>query len=293
MNPENGAEIPITVVIPAYNEEKTIADVVRGVQKHLPGADVLVINDGSTDTTAAGAEEAGARVISHPINKGNGSAVKTALRAIKGGYVAILDADAQHDPADLPRLISLLQEYDLVVGARAFDAANGSALRNFGNFVLCRLATFLSEQKVPDLTSGLRAFKHEVVSKFMHIYPNGYSFPSTSTLSLIVAGYSVRFEPVAVRPRPGDTESKLSPFRDGFRFLTFILRVITLANPNKIFFPVGLLMVLCGIVITIRNLLLFAQFSSGAVLFLAGGINIIFFGLILDQFASLRLKERD
>jgi glycosyltransferase involved in cell wall biosynthesis len=283
----------ITVVIPAYNEEKTIASVVKGVRNCVPNARILVIDDGSSDSTAAQAKSAGADVISHPLNKGNGAAVKTALRAISGGLVAIMDGDGQHDPRELPPLLKYLDDYDLVVGSRSFTNDEGSFLRNLGNRFLRKLASFLSEQEIPDLTSGFRAFRHEIALRFLHVYPNGYSFPSTSTLTFITAGYSVAFRQIQVLERPPQTSSKLRPFRDGFRFLMFILRVITIANPNKIFFPAGLIMILAGIVLTIRNLILFGQFSSSTVLFLAGGINIIFFGLILDQFATLRLQERD
>ncbi|MGO9569864.1 MAG: glycosyltransferase family 2 protein [Desulfomonilaceae bacterium] len=289
----NEPESRITVVIPAYNEEGTVGEVVRGVRKNLPEARILVIDDGSSDSTAVAAREAGAEVICHPLNKGNGASVKTALRAISGGLVAILDGDGQHDPEDLPKLLNRLDTYDLVVGARSFTMEEGSILRNTGNFVLRRLASFLAEQDIPDLTSGLRAFRHHIAAKFMHIYPNGYSFPSTSTLSFITAGYNVSFLPIRARRRPAHTESKLHPFRDGFRFIMFILRIISMANPNKIFFPAGLALVLAGIALTVRNLILFAQFSGGTVLFLAGGINIIFFGLILDQFALLRLQDRN
>lgn len=283
----------ITVVIPTFNEERTIAEVVRGVRDHVPEARVLVIDDGSTDATAREARSAGADVISHPLNKGNGAAVKTALRHIAGGLVAILDADSQHDPSDVPALLEKLDQYDLVVGARSFNNEQGAPLRNVGNVILRKLASFLAEQTIPDLTSGFRAFRHEIAVKFLHVYPNGYSFPSTSTLSFIAAGYNVAFVPIQGRRRPEGTQSKLRPFRDGFRFIMLILRIITMANPNKLFFPVGLIMVLAGLALTIRNLVLFGQFSSGVVLFFAGGTNIIFFGLILDQFASLRLQERD
>lgn len=284
---------PITVVVPAFNEEKTISSVVRGISLSVPQARVLVIDDGSTDSTATEARGAGADVISHPLNKGNGACLKTALRFIQGGFVAVIDADGQHDPTDLPILLNKLDEYDLVVGARTFNSESGSYLRNIGNFLLTGLASFLAERRIADLTSGFRAFKHDVACKFIHVYPNGYSFPSTSTLCFVMSGYNVDFIPIEVKKRPSGTHSKLKPFNDGFKFLMFILRIITLANPNKIFFPVGLVMVLMGMVITVRNLILFEQFSSGAVLFLAGGTNTIFFGLILDQFASLRLRERD
>jgi glycosyltransferase involved in cell wall biosynthesis len=245
------------------------------------------------DATARVAEAAGATVLSHPVNKGNGAAVKSALRAVSGGLVVIMDGDGQHDPEDLPGLIKRLDDFDLVVGSRAFTNNDGSFLRNLGNFFLRKLASFLSEQNVADLTSGFRAFRHDIACKFLHVYPNGYSFPSTSTLCFIGAGYSVDFAPIRVRRRPSNGKSKLHPFRDGFRFIQLILRIITMANPNKIFFPVGLSMTLLGVAITIRSLVLFAQFSGGAILFLAGGINIIFFGLILDQFATLRLQERE
>jgi glycosyltransferase involved in cell wall biosynthesis len=288
-----GPDDGVTIVIPAFNEEKTIADVIHRVRQSVPEARILVIDDGSSDGTAQEAASAGAEVISHPLNKGNGAAVKTALRAISGGLVAIVDGDGQHDPQYLPQLLSKLDRFDLVVGSRSFTNSEGSILRNVGNLILRRLASFLSEQKIPDLTSGFRAFRHSVAARFLHLYPNGYSFPSTSTLSFISAGYNVAFVPIQVQHRPPETVSKLRPFRDGFNFIMFILRIITLANPNKIFFPTGLILVLAGIALTIRNLILFAQFSGGTVLFLAGGINIIFFGLILDQFATLRLKERD
>jgi glycosyltransferase involved in cell wall biosynthesis len=283
----------LTVVIPAFNEEKTIGEVIRGVRDAVVKARVLVINDGSTDATSEQAQAAGADVISHPLNKGNGACIKTALRSIDGGLVAVIDGDGQHDPEELPALIKQLDRYDLVVGARSFTDGEGSALRNAGNLFFRKLASFLSEQKIPDLTSGFRVFRHGIAARFLHMYPNGYSFPSTSTLSFITAGYNVAFVPINVRHRPRETKSKLHPFRDGFRFIMFILRIISMANPNKIFFPVGLIMVIMGIVLTVRNLVLFAQFSGGTVLFLAGGMNIIFFGLILDQFASLRLQERD
>jgi glycosyltransferase involved in cell wall biosynthesis len=288
-----GGPPAVTVVIPAYNEELSIENVVRGVREVLPHAAVLVVDDGSTDRTAQIAEKAGATVISHPLNKGNGAAVKTALRAIDGGLVAVIDADGQHDPRELPKLIERLEKYDMAVGARSFTKGAGSVLRNIGNIALSRLASFLSERKVWDLTSGFRAFHHDKACRFLHVYPNGYSFPSTSALSFIGAGYDVDFVPVSVRPRAKGAKSKLRPFRDGFRFLQLIMRIITLCNPNKIFFPVGLIMTLIGVAITVRSLILFAQFSGGAVLFLAGGVNILFFGLVLDQFASLRLQERD
>lgn len=290
---KHALESNVTIVIPAYNEEKTVGEVIRGVNAAVPGCRILVIDDGSTDNTSEIARVSGAEVVRHPDNKGNGACLKTALRSIEGGIIGVLDADGQHDPAQLPGMLEQLKDYDLVVGARNFIPQEGSSLRNLGNKMLRKLASFLSEKDIPDLTSGFRVFRHDIAIKFLHLYPNGYSFPSTSTLSFITAGYNVGFTPISVNSRRVGTESKLRPFRDGFRFIMFILRIITMTNPNKIFLPAGLGMILIGIFLTVRNLIMFQQFSGGVVLFLAGGINIIFFGLILDQFALLRLQERD
>ncbi len=163
----------ITVIIPAYNEEKSVGWVVSEVKRHVPEARILLIDDGSTDATAEAARLAGAEVISHPLNKGNGACVKTALRAMSGGNVAVIDGDGQHDPADLPMLLEHLEHYDLVVGKRNFTNVEGSLLRNVGNVCLRRLASFLAEQDISDLTSGLRAFHHSIACRFMHMYPNG------------------------------------------------------------------------------------------------------------------------
>ena len=227
----NQADDIVTVVIPAFNEEKTIADVIHRVRQYVPEARILVIDDGSSDTTAAEAGNAGADVISHPLNKGNGAAVKTALRAIPGGRVAIVDGDGQHDAQDLPQLLRKLDQFDLVVGARSFSNGEGSVLRTVGNLLLRRLASFLSEQKIPDLTSGFRAFRHSVAARFLHLYPNGYSFPSTSTLSFISAGYNVAFVPIEARRRAPETVSKLRPFRDGFNFIMFMFRTRSSFRP--------------------------------------------------------------
>ena len=194
MCPERAVqEETITVVIPAYNEETTVGSVIHGVRQHVPSARVLVIDDGSTDNTAGAAREAGADVISHPLNKGNGASIKTALRAIQDGVVAVIDGDGQHNPEELPSLLERLDRFDLVVGVRSFANDEGSPLRNVGNVVLRELASFLAERTIADLTSGFRAFRHCVACKFLHMYPNGYSFPSTSTLCFNSGRLQCRF----------------------------------------------------------------------------------------------------
>jgi glycosyltransferase involved in cell wall biosynthesis len=284
--------VRVSVIIPAYNEAKTIRDVVQEILA-CPAADqiaeVLVIDDGSTDGTGEDLEDLPkVRVVRQPYNKGNGAAIKTGLRMAQGDAIVVIDGDGQHPPADVPRLLEQLDRYDLVVGARG-EESQTTAFRDVGNLLLRRFASFLIEREIPDLTSGFRAFKRTLALEFIHLYPNGFSFPSTITLAFIASGYSVGFLPYhSLRRKPG-TKSKIHPFSDGARFLMLITRLVTLFNPMRVFLPVSVFMALIGLAITIRNLLVFEEFSVGGVLFLIVGINVFFFGLVVDQLATLRL----
>ena len=202
----------VSIVIPACNESGAIADVVQALLAAAPWREVLVIDDGSTDDTAAVAAGAGARVVRHPYNKGNGAAVKTGVRTATGEYILIIDADGQHQPADALRLTSRLGEYDLVVGARSKETQAGST-RRFGNAALNWLASFLTEREIPDLTSGFRAARREYLVEFLPLLPNGFSTPTTTTLAFLKAGYNVLFEPIEARPRVGTSKIRLVPRR--------------------------------------------------------------------------------
>lgn len=282
----------VSVIVPVYNERETVREVVQeilqcGAEDQI--VEVLVVDDGSTDGTGEGLEHLPrVRVVRQPYNKGNGAAVKAGLRLAAGECVAVIDGDGQHPPADLPHLLEQLDQYDLVVGARG-ELSQTSPFRDFGNWALRRFASFLIERTIPDLTSGFRAFRRDVALEFIHLYPNRFSFPSTSTLAFIASGYSVGFVPYhSLRRKPG-THSKIRPLRDGVRFLMLILRLITLFNPQRVFLPVSALLFAIGAALTVRNLLVFDQFSVGGVLFLIVGINVFFFGLVVDQLATLRL----
>src|SRR6476659_10084251 len=226
-----------SIVIPAYNEAAAIGAVVRDLLTSAGWREILVIDDGSTDDTGAQAAAAGARVIRHPYNKGNGAAVKTGIRHAAGEYVLIIDADGQHAPADALRLIAPLGEYDLVVGARdAATQANGA--RRGGNTLLNWLASYLTGRHIPDLTSGFRAARTTCLREFLHLLPNGFSTPTTTTLAFIKAGYNVAFEPIQARSRTG--ASKIRFARDGAKFLIIILKIVTLFSPLRVFLPVSL-----------------------------------------------------
>jgi len=214
----------VSVIIPAYNEQDAIADVVGRVVGQGRWREVLVVDDGSTDLTAERAEKAGARVVRHPYNKGNGAAAKTGIREAKAEVVLLLDADGQHDPQDMLRLAEAVGVNDLVIGARA--ARDQPALRALGNAVFQALASWLTHRPIPDLTSGFRAARRDRMVEILHLLPNGFSYTTTSCLAFLKAGHNVAFVPVVARPRVG--ESKIRPLRDGTKFLLIILKIVTL-----------------------------------------------------------------
>ena len=221
-----------TVIIPAFNEQGVIADVVAGVRATGSWHEILVIDDGSADATADRARAAGARVISQPYNKGIGAAIKQGVRAASGTHLVILDGDGQHRPEDALRLVACLGNYDLAVGARS-PSTQATIGRRLGNALLNRLATRLAQHPVKDLTSGFRAARTAQLRQFLHMLPNGFSAATTITLAYIRAGYSVAFEPIDARPRTGSSSIRFA--RDGFKFWLILLRVVTIYSPLRVF----------------------------------------------------------
>jgi len=277
----------VSVVIPAYNEEGAIGAVVRAVSAGAPWHEVLVVDDGSSDGTAAAAEEAGARVIRHPYNKGNGAAVKTGIREAAGAVVLLLDADGQHPPETALTLVEAVGRFDMVIGARA--GADQAWLRAFGNAVLKSFASWLTGRPIPDLTSGFRAARRDRLLEILHLLPNGFSYPTTSCLALMKAGHSVAFIPVKARRREG--KGKLRPFREGVRFLLIILKVVTLFSPLKVFFPIALTSFLTGAAYGLWNVWRHDKIPMGAGLLLQLGVVVFLFGLISEQIAATQERR--
>ena len=278
----------ISIVVPAMNEEESIAQVVAGLRAQAAWREVLVVDDGSQDATAARAAEAGARVIRHPYNKGNGAAVKTGIRNAEGEYILIVDGDGQHQPEDACRLAARLGEYDLVIGARR-SATQATVTRRAGNAVLNRLAAYLTGRPIPDLTSGLRGARREYLREFLHLLPNGFSTPTTTTLAFIKAGYNVTFEPVDARPRLG--RSKLRVARDGAKFFLILLRVITIFSPLRIFVPLSGLTFAIGVIYGVLNFLVAGRIPNGAVLLILFAVVVFLVGLVSEQISSLRVEK--
>jgi glycosyltransferase involved in cell wall biosynthesis len=279
----------VSVLIPAFNEAATIGDVIQRIKAAGKWLEILVVDDGSSDRTSETARAAGARVVRHPYNKGNGAAVKTAIREAQGDLVLLMDGDGQHDPADAQKILSFLPEYDLVVGARAWNA-QATFSRGLGNFLLARLASYLCGQKIPDLTSGFRAARRDRMREFLHLFPNGFSYPTTSTMAFVRAGYNLHFVPIDGKQRTMSSTSKMRPWREGAKFLVIILRMITLFSPLRIFLPMAMISFTLGFGYLVYTIATEMHVTNTSVLLLTGSVVLFLFGLLSEQIAYLRLQ---
>jgi glycosyltransferase involved in cell wall biosynthesis len=276
-----------SVVIPAFNEEQGIASVVLGVLSSGPFLEVLVIDDGSSDGTGESARKAGARVVRHPYNKGNGAAVKTGIREARGDFVLFLDGDGQHNPEEITKVLEPIGVFDMVIGARTLG--DQARVRALGNFVFKVLASWLTGRDIPDLTSGFRAARRERLLEILHLLPNGFSYPTTSCLAFLKSGLSVGFVGVRARPRIG--RSKIRLLRDGVRFLLIILKIVTLYQPLKVFFPISLGAFVVGTLYGVLNVLRFHKIPMGAALLIQLAVVVFLFGLISEQIASAQERR--
>jgi glycosyltransferase involved in cell wall biosynthesis len=281
--------ISTSVVIPAFNEAAVIGEVIRALLVEGPWLEILVVDDGSSDGTGERAREAGATVVRHPYNKGNGAAVKTGMRRAAGEHVLIIDADGQHLPGDARRLVGRLGDYDLVIGARS-PQTQASGPRRMGNALLNWLAGYLTGRPIPDLTSGFRAARSDCLREFAHLLPNGFSTPTTTTLAFIKAGYNVSFEPVDARPRVGNSKIRLA--RDGLKFFLILLRVVTIFSPFRIFLPISLAAFALGVMYGGWTVVTQQKIPNGSVLLLMFAVIVFLVGLVSEQISALRTEGR-
>lgn len=279
----------ISIILPAKNEAASLGDLLARIRQQLPDAELLVVDDGSTDTTAQIASEHGARVVSHPYSLGNGAAVKSGARAASGEVLVCMDADGQHDPADIPRLLAKLETgYDMVVGARS-DASQASWGRSLANRLYNRLASYMTGQPIADLTSGFRAVRAGKFRTFLYLLPNGFSYPTTITMAFFRAGYAVAYEPIHAGRRIG--KSHINPLKDGLRFLLIIFRVGTLYSPLKLFVPVAALHAFVGISYYAYTYVAQSRISLATLFLLTSGVMIFLIGLVSEQITQLMYKD--
>jgi glycosyltransferase involved in cell wall biosynthesis len=278
-----------SVIVPAFHEAEGIADVVSALVTAGPWHEIIVVDDGSRDDTGGRARAAGATVLRHPYNKGNGAAVKTGLRHATGVHVLIVDGDGQHSPSDARRLVERLGDFDLVIGARA-AATQATIGRRAGNAALNGLATYLTGRRIPDLTSGFRAARRSVLVEFLHLIPNGFSTPTTTTLACIKAGYSVDFVPIQAGRRQGSSKIKFA--RDGAKFFLIVVKIVTFFSPLRVFLPVSLVCFSVGALYAAWTIATQSHLTNSSVLLIVVSVVIFLMGLVSEQIAALRFEGR-
>jgi len=285
MKNENLQSSNVTIVLPAYNEEQSIGKTIREIKELYPDIEILVIDDGSSDSTAREAVSAGAHVMKHPHNIGNGAAIKTGLRYASRDWIIMMDADGQHRPADIEKLLQYRDEYDMVVGARS-KGSRTSLHRDLANLIYNWLATYITKFKVEDLTSGFRLVQNERVRKFIYLLPNTFSYPSTITMAYLRSGLSIKYVPIKTEARKG--KSKIKLLRDGTRFLLIITRIATLFSPFRIFLPVSFIFFITGLGYYMYTYITQHRFTNMSALLLSSAIIVFMMGLVSEQVSQMR-----
>ncbi len=277
----------VSVILPARNEARGLESLLPRLRAQLPEAEIIVVNDASTDDTAAIAQQLGARVISHPYGMGNGAAIKTGARAATGDVLVFMDADGQHDPADIPRLLAKLETgYDMAVGARD-DSSQAGRRRKVANRFYNKLASWMVGHRIPDLTSGLRVARAERFRQFLHLLPNGFSYPTTSTMAFFRAGFPVGYVPITAHARTEGGKSHIRYLRDGLRFLLIIFRIATLYSPLRLFFPASMALLASGITHYAYTYLTAGRFTNMSAMLFIAAIMVFLMGLVSEQITLL------
>lgn len=279
----------ISVVLPCLNEAENLKTLLPKLKDTCSDVDILVVNDGSTDETLTICEAHSIRVISHPCRMGNGAAVKTGARHAHGDIIIFMDADGQHDPEDIAVLLAKMAEgYDMVVGARLAHT-HASLMRRLGNAFFNRLASAMTGHKIDDLTSGFRAVRAEYFRRFLYLLPNGFSYPTTSTMAFFRSGLTVAYIPIHAGQREG--KSKINMLRDGARFFIIILKVGALFSPMRLFLPVSSFLFACGIGLYAYTYISMGRFTNMSALMFTSALLTFLIGILSEQVSSLHYKS--
>ena len=286
----------LSIVIPAYNEEANLPDLIGRIHDVLGNLEleyeIIVVDDASTDSTSRAAGEAGAVVIIHPYNMGNGAAIKTGIRAASGTTLILMDGDGQHKPVDIPRLLDAAENYDLVVGARTTKSHAGYH-RFAANTIYNWLASYVTKFKIRDLTSGFRAVNHRAAMRYLYLLPNTFSYPTTMTMAFLRSGLSVKYISIEAAPRGKGSKSKIRLFGDGARFFLIIMKIATLYSPFRIFLPVSAILFLTGCGYYIYTFLTAHRFTNMSMLLVMSSIIIFMLGLVSEQISQIRMDRSE
>lgn len=290
-----GDSTSVSIVIPAYNEEESAAQVMDEIKKVVAADthdyEIIVVDDGSTDNTSQVLKAAGVRVIRHPVNRGYGATLKTGIRHASGDIVVITDADGTYPNEQIPAIVGLMGHYDMVVGARTGSKVSIPLVRRPAKWALGALANYLSGSKIPDLNSGLRAFRKDVAMHFFNILPDGFSFTTTITLAMLCNGYAVHNHPIDYFKRGG--KSKISPIKDTLNFVNLIVRTIMYFNPLKVFLPVSLFLFLVGIASLVYDVWVVRNLGDKTVLALSFALLVGMLGMLADLIVKRTDNIRD
>lgn len=281
--------VALSIIIPAKNEGEAIGEVVRIARTSYPDAEIIVVDDGSSDDTAAIAESNGADVVRHPESLGNGAAIKSGARASRGEVLAFMDGDGQHDARNLQRLIAKLDDgYDMAIGARDTQS-HANVGRFFANGVYNSIASVVSGRRIPDLTSGFRVVRAAQFKEFLYLLPNGFSYPTTITMAFLRSGFPVCFETIEAADRKGT--SHIRPIRDGVRFLIIIFKIATLYAPLKVFLPISGGFFATGMAWYAYTYFTSGRFTNMSLLMFSASVIVFLIGLISEQITALTYSK--
>ena len=286
----------ISIIIPARNEAQGIGPVIERVQKTLNEAghhhyEIIVVDDGSEDSTAESACRAGATVLCHPYNIGNGAAIKTGIRHARGRVLVMLDADGQHPPEDIPAMLRMLERYHMVVGARS-SGSESCVHRNLANRIYNRFASYVCGRPIDDLTSGFRAIRAGAAKEFVSLLPNTFSYPTTITLATVRSGYSLAYLPIKSPKRAAGSKSKIKIVSDGLRFFLIIFKIATLFSPMKIFMPASFVTFFVGLGYGLYKIfMLDSRYGPTSQMLIVFSVLIFLIGLVSEQIAQLRFDR--
>ncbi len=289
-NTNTDSHISVTILLPAYNEEQAIGQTVQRIKELHPDFEVLVVDDGSTDNTLQAAMDAGASIWPHPYNTGNGAAIKTGLRMARGEWLIMMDADGQHDPADIARLLEHKDTFDMVVGARG-KGSETSLHRDIANKLYNWFASYITRFNVEDLTSGFRLVRTSTAKQYIYLLPNTFSYPSTLTMAFLRSGRSVKYISIETKKRKG--KSKIKLIEDGSRFFLIIMKIATLFSPLRIFLPLSIFFFATGSLYYVYTFVTSHRFSNMSALLFTTSVIIFLIGLVSEQITQMRYSNTE